>query len=162
MCLFVCFLVPLVTVLYYTFQSHVRIPVVVMVTAMYISHMSWKKGTKEKQKLLNFSFSIYLLCCNCHICSACLILLQLEVGGSVTNKNLDNLISQTEYSLAVTPIYDVGPGQPMLGEAITGRSGNLSDRHDAEERRCRDHTAVPSLSAPQTWFLPRRTCGSRT
>lgn len=42
----------------------------------------------------------------------------------MTDKNLDNLISQTEYSLAVTPIYDVGPGQPMMGEAITGRNGN--------------------------------------
>ncbi|KAM9842426.1 collagen alpha-1(XII) chain [Aulostomus maculatus] len=44
---------------------------------------------------------------------------ELEVGGSVTTKQLDNLISQTEYALAVTPIYDEGPGQPMLGEAIT-------------------------------------------
>ncbi|XP_011614348.2 collagen alpha-1(XII) chain isoform X2 [Takifugu rubripes] len=44
---------------------------------------------------------------------------ELEVDGSVTSKKLDNLISQTEYSLAVTPIYDVGPAQPMLGEAIT-------------------------------------------
>uniref|UniRef100_A0A671Y8U5 Collagen alpha-1(XII) chain n=1 Tax=Sparus aurata TaxID=8175 RepID=A0A671Y8U5_SPAAU len=44
---------------------------------------------------------------------------ELEVGGSVTTRELDNLISQTEYGLAVTPIYDEGPGQPMLGEAIT-------------------------------------------
>ncbi|XP_028294319.1 collagen alpha-1(XII) chain isoform X3 [Gouania willdenowi] len=44
---------------------------------------------------------------------------ELEVGGSVTTKQLDNLSSQTEYSLAVTPIYDEGTGQPMLGEAIT-------------------------------------------
>ncbi|XP_008275102.1 collagen alpha-1(XII) chain isoform X4 [Stegastes partitus] len=44
---------------------------------------------------------------------------ELEVGGSVTTKQLDNLVSQTEYGLAVTPIYDEGPGQPMLGEAIT-------------------------------------------
>ncbi|KAM8917084.1 collagen alpha-1(XII) chain isoform 2-T2 [Spinachia spinachia] len=44
---------------------------------------------------------------------------ELEVDGSVTTRQLDNLISQTEYSLAVTPIYDEGPGQPMLGEAIT-------------------------------------------
>uniref|UniRef100_A0A3Q0R0B0 Collagen alpha-1(XII) chain n=1 Tax=Amphilophus citrinellus TaxID=61819 RepID=A0A3Q0R0B0_AMPCI len=44
---------------------------------------------------------------------------ELEVGGSVTTRLLDNLISQTEYALAVTPIYDEGPGQPMLGEAIT-------------------------------------------
>ncbi|XP_035530598.1 collagen alpha-1(XII) chain isoform X3 [Morone saxatilis] len=44
---------------------------------------------------------------------------ELEVGGSVTTKELDNLTSQTEYGLAVTPMYDEGPGQPMLGEAIT-------------------------------------------
>ncbi|XP_040916067.1 collagen alpha-1(XII) chain isoform X2 [Toxotes jaculatrix] len=44
---------------------------------------------------------------------------ELEVGGSITTRQLDNLISQTEYGLAVTPIYDEGPGQPMLGEAIT-------------------------------------------
>uniref|UniRef100_A0A3Q2T1R2 Collagen alpha-1(XII) chain n=1 Tax=Fundulus heteroclitus TaxID=8078 RepID=A0A3Q2T1R2_FUNHE len=44
---------------------------------------------------------------------------ELEVGGRVTEKQLENLISQTEYSLAVTPIYDEGAGQPMLGTAIT-------------------------------------------
>ncbi|XP_029900357.1 collagen alpha-1(XII) chain isoform X2 [Myripristis murdjan] len=44
---------------------------------------------------------------------------ELEVGGGVTTRKLENLISQTEYGLAVTPIYDEGPGQPMLGDAIT-------------------------------------------
>uniref|UniRef100_A0A672IPW9 Collagen, type XII, alpha 1a n=1 Tax=Salarias fasciatus TaxID=181472 RepID=A0A672IPW9_SALFA len=44
---------------------------------------------------------------------------ELEVGGDVTSRQLDNLISQTEYSLAVTPIYEEGNGQPMLGQAIT-------------------------------------------
>ncbi|XP_069574960.1 collagen alpha-1(XII) chain isoform X2 [Brachyistius frenatus] len=44
---------------------------------------------------------------------------ELEVGGHLTTSILDNLVSQTEYSLAVTPIYDEGPGQPMLGEGIT-------------------------------------------
>ncbi|XP_060918564.1 collagen alpha-1(XII) chain isoform X1 [Labrus mixtus] len=44
---------------------------------------------------------------------------ELEVEGSVTTRVLDNLISQTEYALAVTPIYDEGPGQTMLGEGIT-------------------------------------------
>lgn len=42
----------------------------------------------------------------------------------MTTKQLDNLISQTEYGLAVTPIYDEGPGQPMLGEAVTGKNEN--------------------------------------
>ncbi|XP_034531147.1 collagen alpha-1(XII) chain [Notolabrus celidotus] len=44
---------------------------------------------------------------------------ELEVGGSLTTRVLDNLMSQTEYALAVTPMYDEGPGQPMLGEGIT-------------------------------------------
>nr|XP_019940581.1 PREDICTED: collagen alpha-1(XII) chain isoform X1 [Paralichthys olivaceus] len=44
---------------------------------------------------------------------------ELEVGGDVTTKQLDNLMSQTEYALAVTPIYDETTGQPMLGDAIT-------------------------------------------
>lgn len=44
---------------------------------------------------------------------------ELEVGGDVTTRMLDNLVSQTEYGLAVTPIYDEGPSQPMLGDAIT-------------------------------------------
>uniref|UniRef100_A0A668A865 Collagen alpha-1(XII) chain n=1 Tax=Myripristis murdjan TaxID=586833 RepID=A0A668A865_9TELE len=34
---------------------------------------------------------------------------ELEVGGGVTTRKLENLISQTEYGLAVTPIYDEGP-----------------------------------------------------
>ncbi|XP_077586812.1 collagen alpha-1(XII) chain isoform X3 [Stigmatopora nigra] len=44
---------------------------------------------------------------------------ELEVGGSLTTTVLDNLMSQTEYSLAVTPIYDEGPGRTMLGEGVT-------------------------------------------
>ncbi|XP_061897868.1 collagen alpha-1(XII) chain-like isoform X2 [Entelurus aequoreus] len=44
---------------------------------------------------------------------------ELEVSGTMTSHILDNLISQTEYTLAVTPIYDEGPGQTMLGEGIT-------------------------------------------
>ncbi|KAJ7988915.1 hypothetical protein DPEC_G00314140 [Dallia pectoralis] len=44
---------------------------------------------------------------------------ELEVRGDVTSLNLDNLISQTEYDLAATPIYDEGPGNPMLNTAIT-------------------------------------------
>uniref|UniRef100_A0A8C7T5B9 Collagen type XII alpha 1 chain n=1 Tax=Oncorhynchus mykiss TaxID=8022 RepID=A0A8C7T5B9_ONCMY len=44
---------------------------------------------------------------------------ELEVGGGVTSKALDNLISQTEYVLAVTPIYNDGAGNPMLNTAIT-------------------------------------------
>ncbi|XP_010877450.3 collagen alpha-1(XII) chain isoform X2 [Esox lucius] len=44
---------------------------------------------------------------------------ELEVRGGVTSRDLDNLISQTEYDLAVTPMYDEGPGNPMLNTAIT-------------------------------------------
>lgn len=42
----------------------------------------------------------------------------------MTTRQLDNLVSQTEYGLAVTPVYDEGPGQPMLGDAITGKNEN--------------------------------------
>ena len=56
-----------------------------------------------------------------------MIVLQLEVGGSVTTRQLDNLVSQTEYALAVTPIYDEGSSQPMLGEAVTGENGDFCD-----------------------------------
>ncbi|XP_064187346.1 collagen alpha-1(XII) chain-like isoform X2 [Anguilla rostrata] len=45
---------------------------------------------------------------------------ELEVPGSVTRNGLDNLISQTEYDVAVTPVYDEGAGNPMLGQAVTG------------------------------------------
>ncbi|XP_077094714.1 collagen alpha-1(XII) chain isoform X3 [Siphateles boraxobius] len=44
---------------------------------------------------------------------------ELEVDGDVTSRGLDNLISQTEYDVAVTPIYDSGTGNPMLNTAIT-------------------------------------------
>lgn len=42
----------------------------------------------------------------------------------MTTRELDNLISQTEYALTVTPMYDEGPGQRMLGDAITGKNEN--------------------------------------
>ncbi|KAJ8288713.1 hypothetical protein COCON_G00013720 [Conger conger] len=45
---------------------------------------------------------------------------ELEVPGHVIRKGLENLISQTEYDLAVTPVYDAGTGNPMLGQAVTG------------------------------------------
>ncbi|XP_072558937.1 collagen alpha-1(XII) chain-like isoform X3 [Paramormyrops kingsleyae] len=44
---------------------------------------------------------------------------EVEVGGHVTRSDLENLISQTEYDVAVTPVYDVGTGSPMIGQAIT-------------------------------------------
>lgn len=46
--------------------------------------------------------------------------MQLEVDGHVTEQDLENLKSQTEYDVAVTPIYDSGTGNPMLNQAITG------------------------------------------
>lgn len=59
----------------------------------------------------------------------------------MTDRQLDNLISQTEYGLAVTPIYDGGTGQPMLGEAITGKSENYyyDDNVDVDSHGYRDH-----------------------
>ncbi|XP_030624856.1 collagen alpha-1(XII) chain isoform X2 [Chanos chanos] len=45
---------------------------------------------------------------------------ELEVGGDVTTKQLDNLISQTEYDVTVTPVYDSGTANAMTNQAITG------------------------------------------
>ncbi|XP_026196610.1 collagen alpha-1(XII) chain isoform X1 [Anabas testudineus] len=44
---------------------------------------------------------------------------EAEVNGDITTLFLTNLISQTEYDVAVTPIYDEGPGTTMIGSAIT-------------------------------------------
>uniref|UniRef100_A0A3B3VGS5 Collagen alpha-1(XII) chain n=1 Tax=Poecilia latipinna TaxID=48699 RepID=A0A3B3VGS5_9TELE len=49
-----------------------------------------------------------------------IITYQAEEGeAKEVEKQLENLLSQTEYTLAVTPIYDEGAGQPMTGSAIT-------------------------------------------
>ncbi|XP_028970604.2 collagen alpha-1(XII) chain isoform X3 [Esox lucius] len=44
---------------------------------------------------------------------------EVEVSGDTTYLPLANLISQSEYNVAVTPVYDEGDGNPMLGDAIT-------------------------------------------
>eukprot|EP00063_Salmo_salar_P024745 XP_013999580.1 PREDICTED: collagen alpha-1(XII) chain-like isoform X9 [Salmo salar] len=44
---------------------------------------------------------------------------EVEVNGDITSLPLANLISQSEYEVAVTPVYDAGVGNPMLGQAIT-------------------------------------------
>ncbi|XP_055362274.1 collagen alpha-1(XII) chain isoform X3 [Betta splendens] len=44
---------------------------------------------------------------------------EAEVNGDVTTLDLTSLISQTEYDVAVTPVYDEGPGSTMLSSAIT-------------------------------------------
>uniref|UniRef100_A0A672SC99 Collagen alpha-1(XII) chain n=1 Tax=Sinocyclocheilus grahami TaxID=75366 RepID=A0A672SC99_SINGR len=44
---------------------------------------------------------------------------EVEVNGDITTLVLTSLRSQTEYDVAVTPVYDEGPGNPMLGSAIT-------------------------------------------
>lgn len=49
-----------------------------------------------------------------------MFLRQLEVLGDVTSLDVPGLTSQTEYDVAVTPVYDEGPGNPMLGMAVTG------------------------------------------
>lgn len=49
-----------------------------------------------------------------------MFLRQVEVSGDITTLLLTGLISQTEYDVAVTPVYDEGPAAPMLGSAITG------------------------------------------
>ncbi|TRY92824.1 hypothetical protein DNTS_024890 [Danionella cerebrum] len=45
---------------------------------------------------------------------------EIEVDGDVTSTGLEGLISQTEYDVAVTPVYDSGTGSPMLNQAKTG------------------------------------------
>lgn len=42
------------------------------------------------------------------------------MGGDVTTLDLSSLISQSEYQVSVTPVYQSGPGQAMKGTAITG------------------------------------------
>ncbi|CAL8312238.1 unnamed protein product [Lota lota] len=44
---------------------------------------------------------------------------ETEVNGDITTLDLTSLTSQSEYDVAVTPVYDFGPGTPMLGQAIT-------------------------------------------
>ncbi|XP_064846746.1 collagen alpha-1(XII) chain isoform X3 [Oncorhynchus masou masou] len=44
---------------------------------------------------------------------------EVEVNGDITYLPLTNLISQSEYDVAVTPVYDEGVGNSMLGQAIT-------------------------------------------
>ncbi|ROL43009.1 Collagen alpha-1(XII) chain [Anabarilius grahami] len=44
---------------------------------------------------------------------------EVEVNGDITTLVLTSLRSQTEYDVAVTPIYDEGPGNTMIGSAIT-------------------------------------------
>ncbi|CAG01460.1 unnamed protein product, partial [Tetraodon nigroviridis] len=44
---------------------------------------------------------------------------EVEVGAKVTSLDLVGLISQTEYEVAVTPVYREGSGTPRLGTAIT-------------------------------------------
>ncbi|XP_052379347.1 collagen alpha-1(XII) chain-like isoform X15 [Oncorhynchus keta] len=44
---------------------------------------------------------------------------EVEVNGDITYLPLTNLISQSEYDVAVTPVYDEGIGNSMLGQAIT-------------------------------------------
>uniref|UniRef100_A0A3B4BYX3 Collagen alpha-1(XII) chain n=1 Tax=Pygocentrus nattereri TaxID=42514 RepID=A0A3B4BYX3_PYGNA len=44
---------------------------------------------------------------------------EVEVGGDVTTLPLTSLRSQTEYDVTVTPVYDEGPGNRMIGSEIT-------------------------------------------
>ncbi|XP_026146323.1 collagen alpha-1(XII) chain isoform X5 [Carassius auratus] len=44
---------------------------------------------------------------------------EVEVNGDITTLVLTSLRSQTEYDVAVTPVYDEGPANPMLDNAST-------------------------------------------
>lgn len=63
----------------------------------------------------------------------------------MTTKKLDNLISQTEYGLTVTPVYDEGPARTMEGSAITGKNENNdhNDIVDVDSSWYRDHHLLP-------------------
>lgn len=93
------------------------------------------------------------------ICPPAGTLPQLEVDGRVTTKQLDNLISQTEYALAVTPVYDEGPAEPMLGEAITGRRRSsyittTTTKQNDISWKCMS-ASIPHLSPPPLHTLER-------
>uniref|UniRef100_A0A3Q2Y3A0 Collagen alpha-1(XII) chain n=1 Tax=Hippocampus comes TaxID=109280 RepID=A0A3Q2Y3A0_HIPCM len=66
---------------------------------------------------------------------------ELEVSGSRTSAPLDNLISQTEYTLAVTPIYDVGPGQTMLDVVPAPKNLRFSEVTQTSFRATWEHGA---------------------
>ncbi|XP_077566419.1 collagen alpha-1(XII) chain isoform X2 [Stigmatopora nigra] len=44
---------------------------------------------------------------------------EVEVRGDALTLDLPGLTSQTEYDVAVTPVYDEGPGNPAAGSAVT-------------------------------------------
>ncbi|KAI4799831.1 hypothetical protein KUCAC02_016631, partial [Chaenocephalus aceratus] len=46
---------------------------------------------------------------------------EAEVDGNIVTLDLSGLISQTEYDVAVTPVYDEGPINSLLGTAVTGQ-----------------------------------------
>lgn len=76
---------------------------------------------------------------------------QLEVDGGTTTRKLDNLISQTEYALAVTPVYDEGSALPMLAEGITGKNVKFS----TSQRSCTyEHQSDPSSPAKSADVVP--------
>lgn len=70
----------------------------------------------------------------------------MEVDGDVTTLDLSSLVSQTEYDVAVTPMYDTGPGQTMIGNAITGQ--NLVARFT----RPLPHSLVTRLHLGEVFF----------
>lgn len=59
-----------------------------------------------------------------------MLIFQVEVSGEITTQDLSGLISQTEYDVAVTPVYTEGSGTPMLGNAITGQFFVLQQKFD--------------------------------
>ena len=87
-------------------------------------------SNKHCNIIFNFPFILYLLFkkiskSNTFYCSFILLnfsffTLQVDVNGDITTLDLASLISQTEYDLSVTPVYDEGPGNTMRGQAITG------------------------------------------
>uniref|UniRef100_A0A3B4AB57 Uncharacterized protein n=1 Tax=Periophthalmus magnuspinnatus TaxID=409849 RepID=A0A3B4AB57_9GOBI len=60
---------------------------------------------------------------------------ELEVDGSVTTKVLENLMSQTEYALSVTPVYDEGMPAPknLRFSEVTQTSFRATWEHGAPD-----------------------------
>ncbi|XP_076129262.1 collagen alpha-1(XII) chain isoform X2 [Alosa pseudoharengus] len=81
---------------------------------------------------------------------------EVEVNGDITTLVLTSLISQTEYDVAVTPVYDEGPGNPMLGTAITDvvpapKNLRFSDVTQTSFRATWEHGAPDVLLYRVSW-----------
>uniref|UniRef100_A0A674BWJ9 Collagen type XII alpha 1 chain n=1 Tax=Salmo trutta TaxID=8032 RepID=A0A674BWJ9_SALTR len=66
---------------------------------------------------------------------------EVEVNGDITSLPLANLISQSEYDVAVTPVYDAGVGNPMLDVVPAPQNLKLSEVTQTSFRATWEHGA---------------------